>query len=65
MRPTKGELRLAASSVRIARRRLLEYADGGGLVHPSDLYRIESLLRRALELLGTQDYPVHNGGSDG
>lgn len=52
MRPNKGELRLAASSVRIARRRCQEYYFESGFVTPDQLARIEALLRRALECLG-------------
>lgn len=56
MRPTKGELELARSSVRIARRRIREYHAGGDLVLVTDfLLRNDALLRRALELLGDED----------
>lgn len=48
----KGDVELARSSVRIARRRVQEYYFESGFVTPDQLARIEALLRRALQLLG-------------
>jgi len=65
VRINKGDLELARSAVRIARRRCQEYYLRSGWTTPDEVQRVEALLRRALWLLAEDPQESNVEGYDG